>query len=271
MSRSSAVACVAQWRWVLALLEPLEVRVLTAGLPACEWLLALNLFAKVEMSTASHDVVSWSSLISTQKWPLAMKFLRSMRPKPNIITCNSVISALEKGRQWPETMNLLEKASCDLAQPDVISFSACISALRWQPGLQLLRHMRLRRPAPTAVTFNATISATERAQQWHEALQLLSLVPERTVVTFGSAMNACQQALRWHMALKLAAAMEWEPKVKGNTVSCNCVLSACEKGSQWQLALLLLHQMPEALLRQDQSLNVFIFEHTFEFFYYVLN
>ena len=256
VGRSSAVsACVEQWHWVLALLKPLELRVVTAAMP-CEWRLALNLFAQLQVESIQQDVVSWSSLISTLKWQLAMKFLRCMRPKPNIISCNSVISALEKGRQWPETLNLLQnllqKSSCDSAQPDVISFSACISASRWQCGIQLLTQMRMCRVPLTLVSFNALIRESDKAQAWPLALALLS-APRRNVVSFGSAMSACQNALRWDQALELMASMELQ-RQRANAVSHNSVLSACEKGSRWQLALFLLHQMPQALLKQEQDL-----------------
>ena len=70
-------------------------------------------------------------------------------------------------------------------QPDVISYSAAISACekggQWEPALELLQKMQDRKVQPNVISYNAAISACGRACEWDYARRLFAQMNEKHI------------------------------------------------------------------------------------------
>ncbi|CAK9042224.1 unnamed protein product [Durusdinium trenchii] len=130
-------------------------------------------------------------------------------------------------------------------QPDVISYSAAISACekggQWQQAFKLFEAI-------------AAISACEKGGQWQQAFKLFEAMPKVKVqpnmISYSAAISACEKGGQWQQAFKLFEAMP-KVKVQPNMISYSAAISACEKGGQWQQALKLFESMFEANVPPD--------------------
>ena len=102
---------------------------------------------------------------------------------------------------------------------------------------------------PDVISFSAAISACEKGGQWERALALLEEMRERAwsrnVISFNAAISACEKGGRWERALSLLDEMR-EAGVEPDVISFSAAISACEKGGQWERALALLDEMRRA-------------------------
>ncbi|CAK0795996.1 unnamed protein product [Prorocentrum cordatum] len=134
-----------QWQRGLALLSEMweaklkpNVNSYNAGISACEkgvqWLRALALLSDMREAQLEPDVISYCAGISAcekgEQWQRALVLLSEMGEvelEPTIIY-NVGISACEKGLQWQRAWALLSEMWKTKLVPDVISYSAGISA-----------------------------------------------------------------------------------------------------------------------------------------------
>ncbi|CAE8595718.1 unnamed protein product, partial [Polarella glacialis] len=150
--------------------------------------------------------------------------MRLLKAEPNLISCNTAISACEKGEQWELSFRILCNMQASLVEADKVSF-------------------------------NAVISACEKGEQWQRALCTLraarscSLRPD--VVSHSAAISACEKCREWERALVTLCEMRGKHGIEANLVSVNAALSAAEKGSAWERSLGMLAEMQKQLLESD--------------------
>ena len=130
--------------------------------------------------------------------------------------------------------------------PDVISFSAGISACEkggeWQMALYLLSQMPAAGVVPNEISFSAGISACEKGGEWQMALYLLSQMPAAGVVpneiSFSAGISACEKGGEWQMSLYLLSQMP-AVGVLPNEISFSAGIKSCGAARMWELALYL--------------------------------
>ena len=165
---------------------------------------------------------------------------------------------LRKSCHWQQALSLLETMCVRKIGPNVISYSASISACGrpglWQQALSLLDQMPRSRIQPEVYSYNAAINACEKGGQWEQALNLFEAMArskiQRTVISYSSTISACEKRGKWHLALNLFEGM-FSAHVSPDLHSYSATISACEKGNQWQQALNLFHCMPCSQVWQD--------------------
>ena len=88
-----------------------------------------NLLAQMRRSRIPPSVVTLGILVaSTCTWQKAIELVAEGQEHsivPNTIVYNALITALEKGSQWPTCLDLLQRLDTNAT---VVSFNACISA-----------------------------------------------------------------------------------------------------------------------------------------------
>ena len=77
---------------------------------------ALALLEEMRSTSFEPNLISLSAVVS------ACENCRALTPDE--ISYNAVISACEKGKQWEETLRLLQQMTCRALSPDEISYSA---------------------------------------------------------------------------------------------------------------------------------------------------
>ena len=110
--------------------------------------------------------------------------------------CTSAISALGRVHACEEALALLETMPQRALTPNVISYSAAMSACekggQWQRALELLEGMPQRALKPDVISYNAATSVCEKGGQWQRALELLEGMRQRAlkpdVISYNAAM-----------------------------------------------------------------------------------
>eukprot|EP00913_Durusdinium_trenchii_P025930 g24331.t1 len=173
-------------------------------------------------STLQDYAVSISSCARSKLWKQALRLLELMpkaKLRPNVIIYSAGISACEKGGNWELALNLLSTAMPRAkVQPNAFSYNAAISACekggQLQHALALFEAMPIATVQPDVFSFSAVISAYEKGGQWEAALTFFQSMPDVNV---------------------------WP-----NLFCYSAAISACESGSQWQQALEFFQTMPQA-------------------------
>ena len=95
-------------------------------------------------------------------------------------------------------LGVLADAEIRHLSPDVITFSAAISALEseWERALSLLRLGQVRLKAVNVITYNSASTALGLCSEWRLALELMgemaSLAVAATTITYNAAITACE-------------------------------------------------------------------------------
>ena len=146
--------------------------------------------------------------------------------RPDLVSCNTVLSACERGAQWEEAALLLRdmrethaKGDGTDARPDAVSYHTTMAACRRARGSR---------------------AAAGRAILLRREMVRDGLRPN--VVACTNAMAACVAAGRWRAALALFNRLR-ESGPAPDTFASNTALSACAAGGQWQRAMRILAAM----------------------------
>eukprot|EP00434_Breviolum_minutum_P013440 symbB.v1.2.011847.t1/scaffold801.1/size161289/3 len=210
------------------------------------------------------SVVTWgdADFGGDREWQRALSLFEVMNCTSlqlDVITCNAVISACEKGFCRKAALKVLEEMVQKQLQPNVISCCAAISACErsghWRQAFLLLATATLSDAESEVIAFNAALSACERAVvlrrscgDWQEAVTFLEMIERQgyqpTVVTFGAAITACEKAKKWQHALEFFEIMS-HAKIQLNIITFAATISACEKGGKWQHSLSLFTTMQD--------------------------
>ncbi|CAE7603261.1 unnamed protein product [Symbiodinium sp. CCMP2456] len=189
-------------------------------------------------------------------WALSlMEDLQEMRLDPNTLIYNAAITACEKGREWQMSLALYSSADRDV-KPDLITCNAVLSALaqgNWQLALAFFSELGQERKLDI-FSFGAALSACDRACLWEHALSILAELPARKLrantVTCNTAISTCAKAGRWQVALQLLA-----DTCAGtlDVISFNSALAASARAEEWRPALHLLSELPARRLQATSS------------------
>eukprot|EP00397_Hematodinium_sp_SG-2012_P004778 GEMP01004792.1.p1 GENE.GEMP01004792.1~~GEMP01004792.1.p1 ORF type:complete len:730 (+),score=214.49 GEMP01004792.1:142-2331(+) len=227
----------AQWEAAVRIGEKMggmrDIHTYGSLISACEkgkqWEMALHWLQRTHAANMS-SVVCYNAAMAAcvSEWPHAILLLRrcqSLTLRPDTISYNSCIAALQKGRKWVMALELLAEMDTHRIPKDTITYNTAISTLakgrKWQMALQMFHHVD-----PTDVTIGAQCDAFASAMQWEKALALVEH-PFANTVAFSAALTACARAKQWEKALQLLATMRAR-NVAPDSISYNATIRACE-------------------------------------------
>ena len=200
--------------------------------------------------------------------------LPSIRIQADLVSYNTVTSALERSSFWQKGVENVEKLVMDPATagllPNVISFNALLACVRrssnWRAALlafsthqggqvvqgvmnlgDLLLAIRKARVQPDGISHATAVSACADAVKWAEALALLYEInftaprTQRTLETSQIAavttvLTACSSVSKWLQGLKVLA----DAALDGDDFDAAVVgamVNACALGQAWELAV----------------------------------
>jgi pentatricopeptide repeat protein len=166
--------------------------------------------------------------------------------EPDTVSLNSAMAALERMAHADEALKLLRRAEGAAVGPvpNLITYNSVLSALgkagMWQKALELMDEMRARgerseSARPCVVTYNSLMSACARGGQPHLSLELFREMEEkgirRDVYSYGAALHACLAASDWQKSLELVAEMR-QAGIKGSPVVYGTTTNACIDANQ---------------------------------------
>eukprot|EP00439_Symbiodinium_sp_Y106_P039491 s1288_g4.t2 len=179
---------------------------------------------------------------------------------PNTVTYNTMLSALDVAGKWSLAAAVASSAAIAL---DVVSSNTVLSALSrgalWAAATCWLCNMRIRREPADSISFNSTLTAWGRRGLWTKALSLFAELRRTPLqahaVTEGghvAMLHAMEQKGQWQRAaLRLNAAAEDGAWYRLRAVS--ATVSACEKGTAWQFAAAVVGDMTDSKgIRPDE-------------------
>ena len=86
------------------------------------------------------------------------------------------LARCKQGGEWERALSLLRETRQRGLQPDIISYSAAISACekggQWERALELLDEMKTWGLRPNVISCSAAITACEKSCQWERALSI---------------------------------------------------------------------------------------------------
>eukprot|EP00397_Hematodinium_sp_SG-2012_P017604 GEMP01018010.1.p1 GENE.GEMP01018010.1~~GEMP01018010.1.p1 ORF type:complete len:635 (+),score=133.95 GEMP01018010.1:206-2110(+) len=250
------------WRTALSLLHAMELGTIVpntitynAAISACgkalQWPLSLDLLAHMRTRLCAPTLITYNSILSAmekgRQWERAYALLDKMmtRSGKNVDASSSTRGAV-----------------AHQIRPDAISFNACISALekgrQWELALAVFDSMRRNNTAPTHITYNAVLSALEKGKQWEKSLELFygsaKEDGKRDVVAHNAVLSALEKGQTiagnscWRHAVHLLVEMMSSTShVVPDVISFNAVLGTCAKAGEWCVALDLLEKMNERI------------------------
>ena len=177
------------------------------------WLLALDCIRRMQQIRVGANDVVHTALLDTHshqhQWARALSQHESLC-KTTRFTCAPVMSACEKGSEWPCSIALLSsmrKSPRPQCSPDLVCYGSAVSACsqRWQAAVALLEQVTEESLERNAVCYNAAISScTER---WEAALCLFEGLCQKKIepgVCCATTAHICQS---WEATLRL---LEWQ-------------------------------------------------------------
>ncbi|CAE7933129.1 unnamed protein product, partial [Symbiodinium necroappetens] len=228
---------------------------------SASWSTALFLLERLPAHSAQPNMQTFGAAMAAfdtgdcWSWALSlMEDLQEMRLDPNTLIYNAAITACEKGQEWQMSLALYS-ADRD-GKPDLISCNAVLSALaqgNWQLALAFFSELGQERKLDI-FSFGAALSACDRACLWEHALSILAELPARKLrantVTCNTAISTCAKAGRWQVALQLLA-----DTIAGtlDVISFNSALAASARAEEWRPALHLLSELPARRLQATSS------------------
>eukprot|EP00434_Breviolum_minutum_P017872 symbB.v1.2.015768.t1/scaffold1181.1/size133410/4 len=116
----------------------------------------------------------------------------------DVISYSALISACEKGSQWPTALELFRSMKFSTLAPNKYSFSAaiisCQKGEQWQHALHLFSNMSAYELTPDAISFNATMASLKRGSQWQVAI--LVKPPMVIQVIYDARCSICLRAIQ---------------------------------------------------------------------------
>ena len=169
---------------------------------------------------------------------------------PDVITCNTCISACQEAAQpWWLAIQLGLSPSPIYVTPSLVTYNASISACRdmaWVEALALFASLLQSRTSPDVVTSNAAISACctywQRAFLVFHELRIAEQMQRdimRDIITYGAVIKASENAALWQSAASSLGESNIQ-SLQIDVIACNSSISACEKAAQWQQSICLL-------------------------------
>ena len=163
-----------------------------------------------------------------------------------MISYSAAISACEKGWQWRARARAARghararhRAERDQLQRGDLGVRE--GRRSGERALELLEGMRERGIEPDVISYSAAISACEKGGQWERALELLEGMRERgiepDVISYSAAISACARASQAAHAEKLFKELWDSPTLQADQVTFNAILDAVSANVPRALAL----------------------------------
>ncbi|CAE6971761.1 MRL1 [Symbiodinium natans] len=173
---------------------------------------------------------------------------------PGIRTLNSALVACGAGNQWCWALHVFDQARRGIhGTPNVVTYNSVISAVaradHWRLGLQLFELLTRTGLEVTEVSFTAGVAACAKGEHWVGALGILAMSRDASLETGAmtagrnAAANACIQAGQWEEGLSIALA---GTSLGFDDGSWALAVLACKAGCRWEQALFLLGAMEQA-------------------------
>lgn len=148
---------------------------------------ATHLFDRMPQWGCSPDLVTCTTLIrglcSVKSTTMALKFLREMASKPNVVTYNTIIDAFCKEDAMDKASELFEEMPGSGVQPDVFTYNSLLHGYSAQgclrESIRVFKEMVDKGPSPDAITFNTLIHTLCKQGATNEAHKLFNLMVER--------------------------------------------------------------------------------------------
>ena len=212
-------------------------------LSACErggsWVQAGCILGEMALLQSRPDVVSLTTAISTCRddWMEALQALGRLRVRPNLLTCNALLSSCSSASRWESGMALLLQLPSFWMLPDVISINSLSPSdsderCFWMLALALMQSGAERwKSVPDEVSYNSLLTSSEKAGAWKQALDLCGRMcrtsVQRTVISLGRTVCAWARGHQWRFALR-AFKRIIRTGVRANLISFNNALDACD-------------------------------------------
>ncbi|CAJ1423298.1 unnamed protein product [Effrenium voratum] len=209
---------------------------------------AMGVLPNLMTLTAAMGACGSSTLAGGRRsWELAISLAAERRSEgsgADIIACNHLVAACDRGFQWEAALFSLGQLS---VRADTVTWNSVLSAcssFSWQRVAQGLLRMRTQQFLPGAEAFGAALGAAERAEQWRTAMRFWAASCSQSSLTCAAAISACQS---WRCALELHETWCFSagrPSVESLTALATC----CGKCSSWlgaQAALRVLQRSLE--------------------------
>eukprot|EP00397_Hematodinium_sp_SG-2012_P033502 GEMP01035803.1.p1 GENE.GEMP01035803.1~~GEMP01035803.1.p1 ORF type:complete len:438 (-),score=87.83 GEMP01035803.1:652-1965(-) len=223
------------------------------------WDQALRLMHSMEEVAIVPNARTYGTLLRVlrNKWRRALHVWQHLPVEHcDVISANSVIYALSRGKQWQRALDVLR----ELEAPDAFSFSSVIHGVpghRWKVALCLLSEAE-RRGVANTYTYTACLASLEKAYQWESALGILDRLNNLHKIKQAAktSMGAGDMRFAWNSVLScLMKASEWEKalslfrSVESDAVGEMALAAGLLKVGQYQqVAELLPHLRAETLM-----------------------
>merc|ERR1711988_697614 len=134
---------------------------------SCQWELALQIFAEMQMSRIQLDTAAYNVAIIAcsrgQKWQGALWLWRQLRLAgllSDLITFNALVAAVAGGERWDLALQLLDCMQDSKIAPDHATYHAVGLSrnLPWECAVGILQEMCSRRLGKTILAFGAALS-----------------------------------------------------------------------------------------------------------------
>eukprot|EP00435_Cladocopium_sp_Y103_P022427 s1711_g5.t1 len=219
------------------------------------WQLSTCLLKQMVVQEVSPDIISYNTTISAcekeSQWHLALHFFEEMcsvRLTPDVITFSTVLRVCE----WNRALFLLQQMLEESVQPNQLilgtAVHVCEKGSQWQEALNSLERLQEDSEAKlSAATFSAGMKAAKRGRQWQWAMHLLQMIPSqmepRQVSSgFETVLDLCARAEQWSMVLEVFSSMS-AINLRPSGEHLYSITRSCEKTGRWQLALHLLDKV----------------------------
>ncbi|CAL1132197.1 unnamed protein product [Cladocopium goreaui] len=202
----------------------------SAGEKAGRWQEVLLLFQSAVAKTLQPDAFTTSPLLNacakTVHWQHALQLAGAAGGHcSDLVILNGLINACGKSSHWPLALAILENVLMQRLEPDIITYSAAISACEernelgparcgfedaWERALLLLFQASESQVEVNVFACSATISACSKTSNWQQAVMLLEMVcnlqVQLNLVAYNATFTAFQESNCWRSAIHLSDA-----------------------------------------------------------------
>ena len=214
------------------------------------WPRALSFLGEVAQREMEADEFSFSGVMralskgGNYRWPHCLELLSSMsrcRTTPNIVVCNSIISASEGADAWAQGLCLLGKMQLGQILPDVVTLTSMLSSCQenWMKASNMLRELRPVRP--NLLSCNALLSSCTSASKWQDAVAWFVCLPNISVrpdtISVNSLAGNSDARGFWRFALHLIHGARFCKKAPPDEISYNSAMASSANAGSWKIAL----------------------------------
>eukprot|EP00435_Cladocopium_sp_Y103_P044199 s1163_g12.t1 len=223
-----------------------------------KWRQAVQLLQGLRLETLEVNLVHCNAAINSciLCWLQAAQLLGtwcSRGQRMDVISCNTMTTALEKGSLWQAAQQLLSKVPVIALQPDAAGYNAATAAVgtmrRWEGSVELLGHMQQQRVESTVISHAAVLSAEDC---WTTALDSLQLMRNRFIspnlIHYNSVTSSSGSSSSWQITLRLLA---FTGSTGPDTIGFNAGISGVALAAAWRQVAQLLTVMKGCGTQQD--------------------